>query len=260
MPTTKPAIISPVSRHLVVSDVARSVAFYCDVLGFEIAPETSESSIPSLAEVVYGPARIQFYTQEGIVVDSSGPLSPRGSAMVFFEVDDVEAMCAAISARGGKTSRPEKINWIKIQLFEVRDPDGHALWFGKSYHESYADMHIEAGQGQLRKIMPELPLSNVPAGIAWYRDVLGFSINYQQHDLGVMDRDSVRLLLVARTERHKGIGSCGVYIKDADTLYEELLAKGATIPAPPVSQPWGLREFHVTDPEGNRISFAQTFE
>jgi len=43
-------------------------------------------------------------------------------------------------------------------------------------------------------------------------------------------------------------------------LYEELLAKGAHIPAPPVSQPWGLREFHVMDPEGNVITFAQTFE
>ena len=29
----------------------------------------------------------------------------------------------------------------------------------------------------LTKIMPELPLDDVPAGIANYRDVLGFQIN-----------------------------------------------------------------------------------
>ena len=253
-------IISPVSRHLVVSDVARSVAFYCNVLGFRIAPETSKSSVPSLAEVVYGPARIQFYTQEGLTVDSSGPLSPRGSALVFFEVEDVQAMHAAIAARGGNPSRPERVNWIKIALFEVRDPDGHALWFGKSYHEFYSNLHTESGEGQLRKIMPIIPLSDVPAGIAWYREVLGFSINYAQHDLGVMDRDSVRLLLVARTPQHTGIAGCNAYIRDADALYEELLAKGAPIPAPPVSQPWGLREFTVIDPEGNTLTFSQTFE
>jgi bleomycin resistance family protein len=40
----------------------------------------------------------------------------------------------------------------------------------------------------LRKIMPELPLTDIDAGVAYYRDVLGFSVNYQQHDLGVMDR------------------------------------------------------------------------
>lgn len=253
-------ITSPVSRHLVVSDIARSVAFYCDVLGFDIASDTSKSSVPSLAEVVYGPARIQFYTQEGLVVDSSGPLSPRGSAMVFFEVDDVQKMHAAITARGGNPTRPEKVNWIKIALFEIRDPDGHALWFGRSYHEFYSNLHTESGESQLRKIMPIIPLSDVPAGIAWYRDVLGFSINYAQHDLGVMDRDSVRLLLVARTPQHTGIASCDTYIRDADALYQELLAKGAHIPAPPVSQPWGLREFHVIDPEGNTLTFSQTFE
>lgn len=257
--SSRPFIISPVSRHLVVSDIARSVAFYCDVLGFEIAPVTTKINGPSLAEVVYGPARIQFYT-EGSTIGSTGPLSTRGSAMVFFEVEDVGSMHDAIAARGGQATRPDKVNWIKIELFEVRDPDGHVLWFGKSYHELYTDLHTEAGEGQLRKIMPSMPLSNVPAGVAYYRDILGFSINYQQHDLGVMDRDEVRILLTARTTQYTGIGNCCVYIRNADALYEELLAKGAHIPAPPVSQPWGLREFHVMDPEGNVITFAQTFE
>jgi predicted enzyme related to lactoylglutathione lyase len=253
------AIVSPVSRHLAVSDVARSVAFYCDVLGFTIAPETSKSNILSLAEVVSGPARIQFYTA-GSIVDSTGPLPSAGTSILFFEVNDVQAMHKAITARSGQTTTPAKANWIKIELFQLQDPDGNILWFGKSYQEDYTAMHIEGGKGQLRKIMPEIPLNDVAAGIAYYRDLLGFSINYAQHDLGVMDRDSVRLLLITRTKEHTGIGSCCVYIKDADALYEELLAKGANIPVPPVSQPWGLREFHVLDPEGNRISFAQTFE
>ena len=109
----------------------------------------------------------------------------------------------------------------------------------------------------LEKIMPELPLSDVAAGIAYYRDVLGFSINYAQHDLGVMDRDAVRLLLVARTERHKGIGSAYVYVRDADALHAELRAKGATVGGEPVSHPWGLRDFRVRDPEGNEITFGQ---
>jgi uncharacterized glyoxalase superfamily protein PhnB len=112
----------------------------------------------------------------------------------------------------------------------------------------------------LRSIMPELPLDDVPAGVAYYRDVLGFQVNYQQHDLGVMDRDAVRLLLIARTERHKGIASACVYVEDADALHAELRAKGANVQGEPVSHPWGLREFHVLDLESNRITFAQPFE
>jgi hypothetical protein len=75
--------------------------------------------------------------------------------------------------------------------------------------------------------MPVLPLD----------DVLGFHVNYQQHDLGVMDRDRARVLLIARTEKHKGIGSAYVYVEDADALYAELRAKGAKIQSEPVSQP-----------------------
>jgi len=111
----------------------------------------------------------------------------------------------------------------------------------------------------LDKIMPELPLTDVAAGIAYYRDVFGFSINYQQDNLGVMDRDVVRVLLIARTERHSGIGSCYIYVRDADALFNELLDKGANIQGEPVSRPWGLREFRVLDPEGNQLTFGQPF-
>ena len=97
-------------------------------------------------------------------------------------------------------------------------------------------------------------------GIAHYRDVLGFTINYAQDDIGVMDRDKTRLLLIARTGQHKGIGSAYFYVEDVDRLHDELNSKGANVQGEPVSRPWGLREFSVLDPEGNRLTFAQTFE
>jgi catechol 2,3-dioxygenase-like lactoylglutathione lyase family enzyme len=141
-------------------------------------------------------------------------------------------------------------------MFEIRDPDGHTLWFGQSYQEPDAP----APRHMLQQIMPELPLDNVAAGVAYYRDVLGFHVNYQQHDLGVMDRDDVRLLLIARTGRHQGIGSAYVYVEDADALFVELRSKGANVQGEPVSHPWGLRDFPVLDLEGNQIRFGQPFE
>jgi catechol 2,3-dioxygenase-like lactoylglutathione lyase family enzyme len=109
----------------------------------------------------------------------------------------------------------------------------------------------------LKQIMPELPLHDVAAGVAYYRDVLGFGINYQQDDIGVMDRDAVRVLLHARTERHTGIGSTYVYVDDADALHAELRERGARVEGEPVDHPWGLRDFRVLDPEGNQITFGQ---
>lgn len=148
-----------------------------------------------------------------------------------------------------------------MRMFELRDPDGNVLWFGQSYHKDQESPSRRGTQPNgLWQALPELPFDDVPAAVGYYRDVLGFKINYQQDDLGVMDRDAITVLLIARTQEHKGIGSFEAYVANADALYEELLAKGARVLGPPVSHPWGLRDFRVIDIEGNRITFAQTFE
>ncbi len=112
----------------------------------------------------------------------------------------------------------------------------------------------------LTTVMPEFPMNDVPAGVRHYRDVLGFSVNYEQHNIGVLDRDAIRVLLIARTPQHSGIGSASFYVRDVDRLYAELLTKGATMQGQPVSQPWGLREFSILDIERNRLTFGQPFE
>ena len=238
-------VASPVMRFLPVADVSRSAAFYRDVLGFEIR------EVEGTVEAILGPARIRFGNED----------RPSGPAILFLESADVDALHAAIRARGAKPSAIERVNWIKMRMFEVRDPDDNVLWFGQSFHQGQdSPSRRDAQPHGMWQALPELPCNDVTAAVDFYRDVLGFRINYQQHDLGVMDRDAITVLLIARTEQHKGIGSCEVYVADADALYQEFLAKGARVLGPPVSHPWGLRDFRVIDLEGNRLTFAQTFE
>ena len=113
---------------------------------------------------------------------------------------------------------------------------------------------------KFEKIMPEFPLADVAAGVAHYRDVLGFSVNYQMDGFAVMDRDRARILLITKTAQHQGIASCYIYVADADALHAELTAKGARVEGAPLSRPWGLREFRVFDPEGNILTLGQPFE
>jgi catechol 2,3-dioxygenase-like lactoylglutathione lyase family enzyme len=247
-PARRPAIVSPVAQLVDVADVPRSVAFYRDVLGFDERGITEDYGRPADAEVAYGPARIQF-----------GAAAAPSPSVLFFEVDDVDAMHEAVRRRGGRPSDVAQVNWIKQSMFEIRDPDGHVLWFGRSFAGPEGDRASER-QPQVRKIMPELPLDDVAAGVTHYRDVLGFRVNYAQDNLGVMDRDKARVLLIARTPAHQGIGSACLYVENADAVYEELRSKGANVQGEPISRPWGLREFAVLDPEGNRLTFAQTFE
>lgn len=248
--TSEPRITATVSRLLGATDVDSTVAFWRDVLGFEVGERDRDGAI----EVTSGPARIHFGKLDAVPDFSKA--TPPGSAIVFLDTDDVIAMHAAISRRGGQPSELEKVNWIKRSVFEVRDPDGHVIWFGQSYHQNSPDRP----RRMMSRIMPELPCADVPAGVTHYRDVLGFDVNYQQEDLGVMDRDDVRLLLIARTAQHGGIGSAYFYVRDVDALHAELVRSGADVQGEPVSQPWGLREFRVLDPDRNRLTFAQTFE
>jgi len=244
----EPQITTPVSRVLGARDVDRAVAFWCDVLGFEVSGPTDDG-----VELRSGRARIQVGQLD--VAPDLAKEGPPGSAIVFFDTNDVEAMQALIRARGGQTTQLENVNWIKRRVFEVRDPDGHVIWFGQSYHQKSPDRP----RRMISRIMPELPCDDVPAAVRHYHDVLGFSVNYEQDDLGVMDRDEVRLLLIARTPLH-GIGSASFYVRDVDGLYNELVRSGADVQGEPVSQPWGLREFRVLDADRNRLTFAQTFE
>jgi predicted enzyme related to lactoylglutathione lyase len=246
----EPQITAPVSRWLGARDLGRMVTFWRDVLGFEPIEPTEDGAV----EVRSGRARIHFGA-----FDAAPDLSkegPPGSAIVFFDTDDVAAMHGAITRRGGQPSDLENVNGIKRRVFEVRDPDGHVVWFGQSYHQKSPDRP----RRMMSRIMPELPCDDVPAAVTHYRDVLGFGVNYEQEDLGVMDRDEVRLLLIARTPQHGGIGSAYFYVRDVDALYAELVRSGADVQGEPVSQPWGLREFRVLDLYRNRLTFAQTFE
>ncbi len=230
---SRPAITSPVARSIPVSDPHRSATFYREILGFEIRGE----------QAIQGPARISF-----------GPPSLH-KAVLFFETGDIEAMHAAVAEKGGCPTQIERVNWIKQSMFAVRDPDGHTLWFGQSFNQPG-----EPRPSLLRQALPELPFDDVGAAVTYYVNVLGFHINYQQPDLGVMDRDRITILLIARGPGHTGIGSFEVYVEDADALYAELQSRGANLQGEPVSHPWGLRDFRVLDLENNRITFAQPFE
>lgn len=240
------SVTAPAVRVLEVADVGASQAFYRDVLGFELRSTGADADPRAATELARGPARLQLV-----------PVSARPGTrqVVFFQVADLASLHARLQARGAAPSERTRVNWIKYEVFELRDPDDHTLWFGQSFDRPY-----ESGaEPMLEKALPMLPCQDVAAAVAYYGDVLGFHIDYQQHDLGVMYRDDVTVLLVPRGQPAT-FGAAEFYIRDADALYRELAGRGAAVQGEPVSHPWGLRDFVVLDPDGNRLVFAQPFE
>tara|TARA_B100001123_G_C14495761_1_gene704230 strand:+ start:128 stop:472 length:345 start_codon:yes stop_codon:yes gene_type:complete len=47
------------------------------------------------------------------------------------------------------------------------------------------------------------------------------------------------------------------HVEDVNSFYEKIVAAGIEPDMPPSDARWGERYFHVTDPDGNEISFAK---
>jgi uncharacterized glyoxalase superfamily protein PhnB len=112
--------------------------------------------------------------------------------------------------------------------------------------------------------MPSCTVTDVPKAIEFYRDTLGFACTFTNGDpicFAIMKRDVVELGL--QTQRLGGVpGKNGCYIKLAgvDALYSEYQRKGVTIVHPLRTEEYGMKEFMITDPEGNTINFGEPVE
>ena len=108
-----------------------------------------------------------------------------------------------------------------------------------------------------------LAVRDLDKSAAYYRDVLGFKIDWEEGaDWRLARRGDVRLMIghCPDDARAADIGSHSwfgyVEVDDIDALHRELTGRGATCTAPS-DRPYGMREIVVTTPDGHRIVFGQ---
>lgn len=113
---------------------------------------------------------------------------------------------------------------------------------------------------QLSHLIPILNVSDFLASMAYYTERLGFKKAWEWGDppgFGCVVRDGVEIFLC-----HGGQGQPGtwasVFVVDVDALHDEFQRRGAKIVRAPVDEPWGMREFHVQDPDGHTFRFGRT--
>jgi catechol 2,3-dioxygenase-like lactoylglutathione lyase family enzyme len=122
------------------------------------------------------------------------------------------------------------------------------------------------------KIVPVIRSSDLQRSFHFYTEVLDFErkwpAGHEDREManGVIDlvRDGAELQL----SRHSGDGVFGsvnrVFVDDVDERYMTFRRRGlntthrpeSPIHTAPVDQTWGLREFAVTDPDGNNLCFC----
>lgn len=102
---------------------------------------------------------------------------------------------------------------------------------------------------------------DIAASVAHYRDALGFDVTFEYGEpiyYACLCRDEVQLHLLAGggTTRLAGNGGLCIFVRDVDAVHAELAASGAKVIKPPADYAYGMRDFDVTDLDGNQITFG----
>lgn len=119
------------------------------------------------------------------------------------------------------------------------------------------------------RVIPVIHCSEVKQSLAFYTGILDFKKKYPEGK----DTDWVIDLVNGDAEiqlsQHAGDGAFGcainVRVPDVDDLFQKYLERGLDISGHenspvhrgPVNQTWGIREFYVTDADGNTLRFGQ---
>ncbi len=121
---------------------------------------------------------------------------------------------------------------------------------------------------ELPGAVPEIPVSDITAATAYYRDKLSFSIDWVAADIALagISRDNCRLFLAGPPFR-KARGTVGPVLTwlnpsseaDVDDLHRAWRTTNAILLSAPESTPSGLHEFTAADPDGNQFRVFYDF-
>jgi catechol 2,3-dioxygenase-like lactoylglutathione lyase family enzyme len=107
--------------------------------------------------------------------------------------------------------------------------------------------------------VPVVPVTEIAAAVAFYRDQLGFTVAFEAGDYVGVTRDEAMLHLDGVVNNAAGRVTCRIETSGVDGLYAELEPRGVVDPEEPIrNMPWGSRQFSILDCCGNRVTFVQS--
>jgi catechol 2,3-dioxygenase-like lactoylglutathione lyase family enzyme len=123
------ASIERMCPFFIVSGVDRTIAFYRQKLGFEVWHQEPHRE-PFFA--ILGRDGAMLFVKAGKAEPQ--PNATRDPAMrwdAYLAVRDPDALCAEFSGRGAEFSELLKDTHDGLRGFEITDPDGYVLFFGR---------------------------------------------------------------------------------------------------------------------------------
>ncbi|MDQ8756205.1 VOC family protein [Sphingosinicella sp. LHD-64] len=113
---------------------------------------------------------------------------------------------------------------------------------------------------QFPSICPEVPVVRLAPALVYYRDQLGFTVDWSDEELGLagLSRDESRIFLSA-IEYRSALGNRRPIVlwlnlpnrTEVDALYKQWADAGVSISSSPEAKPYSLYEFFARDMDGN---------
>jgi catechol 2,3-dioxygenase-like lactoylglutathione lyase family enzyme len=119
-----------ISPSFIVSDVEQTIAFYRDMLGFEtrfLAPDQN----PFFAIIGREGAQIFIKSEKGVSPVPNSTRHPHLRLDAFIYAPDPDALAAEFIDHGAAFSAPLSDTHDGLRGFEICDPDGYVLFFGR---------------------------------------------------------------------------------------------------------------------------------
>jgi uncharacterized glyoxalase superfamily protein PhnB len=122
-------------------------------------------------------------------------------------------------------------------------------------------LNDEAKMPKVSKLFPVFAVSNLDVAVAYYQEKLGFNLAWtwgQPATRAGVALDDVQIQLDAGgAGAPSGPSVVYCHMSDVDAYYHACVAKGAVFSLELGQRPWGMRDFRVIDPDGNRVGFGE---
>ena len=114
-----------------------------------------------------------------------------------------------------------------------------------------------SGQVSVRRIVPDIRSKQLDTSRQFYVDVLGLEVAMDMGSIVTLrssTNPTAQVSLVRDDESSAILPQMSVEVADVDDVHARAVSRGFKVVYPLTNEPWGVRRFFVTDPNGTIIN------